>query len=135
MLFLRQINEHTAGDRHLGREARAFGADRILDHLHQQRLSFAQNIFNRLRFPVRRLADTRLPDIGHMQECRAFQADINECRLHTRQNPDDFAQVDIADQTPRSVAFDVEFLNDPLLEDSDPRLLRGEIDEDTFGHR
>ena len=39
---LRQVHQHPAGDADLGREARALGADRILDHLHQQRLALGR---------------------------------------------------------------------------------------------
>ena len=134
MFFLRQINQHAPGDRHLGRKSRALGADRILDHLNQQRLAFIDDVLDGLALAIRGLADPRLPDIGNMQKSGTFQADIDKCRLHARQNSHHLAQINIADEAARSVAFDMQFLDDPLLEDGNPGFLRGEIDEDTFGH-
>ena len=68
-------------------------------------------------------------------EGRALQPDIDKCRLHTGEDTDHSAHIDIAHEAPRGVAFDVQFLDDPLFEDGDPGLLRSEINEDAFGHR
>jgi hypothetical protein len=61
----------------------------------------------------RRLAQPglRLPDVGHVQEGRALQADVDEGRLHAGQHARDLAQVDVADQPALQRAFDVQFLH------------------------
>ena len=70
-----------------------------------------------------------------MQKSRALQTHIDKCRLHTGQNPGHPTQINIANQAPRRMALDMEFLDNPLFEDGDPSLLGREIYEDTFGHR
>jgi hypothetical protein len=40
--LLRQVDQQPAGDADLRRQPRALGADRVLDHLHQQVLALAQ---------------------------------------------------------------------------------------------
>jgi len=42
MLILRQKHQLAAGDADLRRQARALGADRVFEHLHQQRLALEQ---------------------------------------------------------------------------------------------
>ena len=75
MFFLRQINQHTASNRNLRRQASTLGADGILDHLNNNTLAFGQYFFD---WPLDR-SFTALPNIGDMQEGSAIQPDINEC--------------------------------------------------------
>ncbi len=89
MRFLRQVDQRAAGNADLRRQARALGADRILDHLHHQRLALVQHLLDRLRgglaMPVMAMAAARLarlPDVGDVQKRGAFQADVDESRLH-----------------------------------------------------
>jgi hypothetical protein len=64
VFFLRQIDQHAAGNGNLRRQPRTLGADRVLDDLDDDALAFRQHFFDR---PLgRRFA--RLPDIGDMQE-------------------------------------------------------------------
>jgi hypothetical protein len=67
---LRQVDQQPSGDRHLGGEARALGADGILHHLHQDRLPFGERLLDRLVLVV--------ADVGHVQERGARQADFDE---------------------------------------------------------
>ena len=83
MRILRQVDKHSSGDAHLARQACAFGADRVLDHLDQQRLAFVERLFDGCRLA----AAARLPEICHMQKGRPIEADIDECRLHAWQHP------------------------------------------------
>ena len=76
----------------------------------------------------------RFPDVGHMQEGGALQADVDEGRLHARQHAHDLAEIDVADQPARQRAFDVQFLHGALQDQRDARFLRGDVDQDFFVH-
>jgi hypothetical protein len=128
---LRQVDEEPPGDRDLGREARSLAADRILHHLHEQRLALAQDPLDGLLDVV---AVARGPDVGHVQEGRARQADLDERRLHPGKDAADAAQVDVAHEPPARVAFDVQLLHRSQLGDRDPRFLRGDVDQDLLVH-
>ncbi len=58
-----------------------------------------------------------------------FQADIHECRLHSRQDPAHPAFVNITDNTAPSFTFDMNFLQDATVNIGDPRLGRRDIDQ------
>ena len=136
---LRQVHQHPAGDADLGRQARALGADRVLDHLHQQRLAFGEDFFDRLlrrlsRLAVAVAARALLPDVGDVEEGRALQADLDERRLHAREHARHLAHVDIAHQPAARRALDVQFLRDAALHHGDPRFLRRDVDQDFFVH-
>ena len=75
-----------------------------------------------------------LPDVGNMQESRAFQADIDEGRLHAGQHALHFADINIADDTALAAALDVQLLNHTLLHHCNACLLRGDVDQDLFCH-
>src|SRR5215831_20535368 len=92
---LRQVDDQAPRDRDLGRQARALGADRVLDDLHQQRLALGENALDRLRL---RVPVALLPDVGDVQEARAVQADLDERRLHPREHARDLPRVDVADE-------------------------------------
>ena len=70
-----------------------------------------------------------------MQEGGALEADVDEGRLHAGQHPRHAAQVHVADQAAGGGALDVQLLHRALLDDGDPGLVRGVVDEDLFGHR
>jgi hypothetical protein len=132
---LRQIHQRAAGDADLRGKTRALGADWVLDDLHHQRLAFEQRLLDRDLLRGRRvLGVARVPDVGYVQEGRALQADVDEGRLHAGQHAHHLAEVDVADQTTRERALDVEFLDGGLLDDGHARFLRRDIDEDVFGH-
>ena len=48
-----------------------------------------------------------------MDECRAFQPDVDECALHARQHADHTAQVNIAYMAALDAALDMQFLHAP----------------------
>jgi len=122
------------GDRDLGGQARALGADRILDHLDRQHLAVEQGALDRGGGDAGPFMAARFPDVGHVQEGGAFQADVDEGRLHPRQHAHHLAEVDVPGQPARQGPFDVQFLNGPLQDERDARLLRGDVDEDVFVH-
>ena len=75
-----------------------------------------------------------LPDIGDVQEGGAFQADVDEGRLHARQDAHDLAEIDVPRQSAREGALDVQFLHSALQDQRHARFLRGDVDEDVFVH-
>jgi hypothetical protein len=96
MIVLWQKHQQAPGKADLGRQACALGANRVLDDLHHQRLSLKYLFFNRhlrLAFSGEHgglAAILALPHIGHMQERRALQTDVDEGRLHARQHARNF---------------------------------------------
>ncbi len=122
------------------RQARAFAADRVLDHLHDDLLALVHQFGDRRR--RRGTVFTGLAeqcwdganDVGRMQECRALQADLDERRLHSRHDPADPALVDVADVTSPQRAFDMHFLQHAVLDDRDAGLARRDIDQNFFAH-
>jgi hypothetical protein len=71
--------------------------------------------------------------VGHVQEGRAFQADVDEGALHARQHAHHLAQVDVAHQAALQRALDVQFLHGAVFDDRHPRLLRGPVDVGCLG--
>ena len=103
--------------------------------MHHQGLAFEQRLLNGdLRRGRGVLGIARVPDVGHVQERRALQADVDERGLHARKHAHNLTEVDVADQPARECALDVELLNGGLLDDGHARFLRRDIDEDVFGH-
>src|SRR5258708_2224701 len=129
---VRQVHQQPAGDRDLGREACALGADRVLDHLDEERLALRKNSLDGDGGPF--AAFSVLPDIGDVQERSALQADVDERRLHARQHPRHPPHVDVADQAAARRALDQQLLHHARAGDGDARLLRGDVDEDVFAH-
>ncbi|MNT04563.1 hypothetical protein D3C72_1391460 [compost metagenome] len=135
MRVLRQVHQRAPGDAHLRGQPRALGADRVLDHLHHQRLAFEQGLLDgQLGGGAVAVGIPWMPDIGHVQEGGALQADVDKGRLHAGQHAHHLAQVDIADQPARERAFDMQFLDGGLLHDGNARLLGRDVDEDVFSH-
>ena len=126
--IVRQVDEQPPGERDLRREARALRADRVLDHLHLHGLPFGQDFFYRLA----RLAV--FPDVGHVQERGALEADVDEGRLHPRQHARHAAHVDVAHQATAARALDEQFLDHAGGNDGNARLARRDVNENFFGH-
>jgi hypothetical protein len=130
MRVLRQVDQQAAGNADLGRETCTLGADRILQDLHQQHLAFVEVFLDRLDA----VFAARLPQVGDVQEGGALEADVDECRLHSRQHPRHHPHVDVPHQAPGGFAVQVKFLQDALVHDGDPQFLRCRIDQDVFFH-
>src|SRR5262245_51905753 len=94
---LRQVHEQAPGDRDLRREAGARGPDRVLDHLHHDRLSLGEDLLDRARRRAGLAVLAFLPDVSDMQERRALQPDLDEGGLHAGQHPHHPPHVDVAD--------------------------------------
>uniref|UniRef100_A0A7S4D5R6 Uncharacterized protein n=1 Tax=Heterosigma akashiwo TaxID=2829 RepID=A0A7S4D5R6_HETAK len=139
VLILRQIDQHATGDADLAGQPRALGADRVLDDLDRQRLPFEDQSLDRRRRRivalVAAMAELRgAVQIGHMQEGRALQADVDEGALHAGQHAHHLAEVDVADQAPLQGALEVQLLHRPVLDHGHARLLRRPVDQDVFHH-
>jgi hypothetical protein len=106
-------------------------AHRVLDHLHEDALAFEEQALDRSQ---RFVARARLADVGDVQEGGTAEADVDERRLHPRQDAHDASDIDVADEAATGAAFDVQFLHDALVHDGDARFLRREVDQDLFGH-
>ncbi len=130
--LLRQIHQQASGETQLRGKARAFGADGVLDDLHQQALSLEQHLLDGLGGIV--AVGAVLPDVGDMQEGGALQPDVDERRLHAGQHALHLADIDVADQAALAAALDVQFLHDTLLHHRDAGFLRGDVDQDLFCH-
>src|SRR5882672_7524208 len=79
--ILREIDHQPPGDRDLGREAGALGAERVLEHLHEERLAFRKDALDRLRRRVAQMSVLAfLPDVGDVKEGGAVQPDLDEGR-------------------------------------------------------
>ena len=129
---LRQVHQQPAGDRDLRGQPRALAADGVLHDLHQQRLAFGEDLLDGLLGAV---AVARAPDVGHVQERRARQPDLDEGRLHAGQHAAHAAEVDVADEAAAGAALDVQLLHRALLGHRHPRFLRRDVDEDLLVHR
>src|SRR5471030_1827910 len=134
---LRQVDQHAAGDGDLRRQPRALGADGVLDDLHRQHLAVEEDFFDRRRRRLRVLravVRARFPDVGHVQERRAFQTDVDKGRLHARQHPHHLAGVDVAGQAARQRALDVQLLHGALQDEGDAGFLRRNVNQYVFVH-
>jgi hypothetical protein len=87
-----------------------------------------------LRCAGRLALQRALPQVGHVQEGRALQADVDEGRLHARQHARHLAQVDVAHQAALQRALDVQLLHGAQLDDGHAGFLRRPVDQDVLLH-
>ncbi len=132
--ILRQEHEQASREAHLRRQARTLGADRVLDHLHEKRLAFVQDLLDGAGVGAAVAVLAVLPDVGDVQERCALEPDLDECALHAGQHARHAAEVDVADEPPRTGTLDVQLLHDALLEHRDAGFLRRYVDEDLMAH-
>jgi hypothetical protein len=71
-------------------------------------------------------------NVGDVEEAVSADAEIDEGGLDAGFDVDDLAAVDVADDPLVGVSFDVKFLEHPILEDGDARLLRLEAVDQHF---
>src|SRR5881394_919633 len=120
--IVRQVDEEAPGERDLGRKARAFRADRILHHLHEDRLALGEDLLDWLCILA------VLPDVGDVQERRALEAYIDERRLHAGQDARHAPHVDVADEAAPARALDEELLHHAARHRGDSCLARRDVD-------
>ncbi len=133
---LRHVHQIPGGQGNVGGQAGALGAQGILHDLNQNFIAFRNQRTD--AFGVRRLDAgirvTRIENVGRMQKSGAFQADVDERRLHPRQHPRDTAFVNVADQSAAAGALQIEFLQDAILHDGGARLVHAGIDQNVSAH-
>ena len=85
VIVLRQKHQQSPRNADLRGESGTLGANGVLEDLHHQGLPFKQLFFNRLwrdsgraSVHVGVAAGDAAHQIGHMQECSAVQANVNE---------------------------------------------------------
>ena len=121
---------------HMRGQARPFGADGVLDHLHHQVLTFVDQVGHGEAEPFAVAIGGRAvvlqdlgANVGDVQEGGPFQADIHEGCFHARQHPTDPALVDIADQAALADSLDQNFLQHAILDHGDPGFAGGDVDQ------
>ena len=129
VVVVRQVDQQPARDAHLRGQARALGADRILDHLHGERLALEHQLLDG-RGRALGLGRRMAVQVGHVQEGRALQADVDEGRLHAGQHARHLAEIDVADQAALQRALEMQFLDRAVLDDRHARLLGRPVDQD-----
>ena len=122
----------------MGGETCALGAERVLDHLHQQLLALVQQAGNGFRLAGVAVGQFLALDHGHvggMQERRAIHADIDEGGFHPGQHPADAPLVDVADDAALARAFDPQLLEHPVLHHGTAHFLWRHVDQNFSAHR
>ncbi len=146
-----QQHQVAGRNRDLRGQARAFAADRVLDHLHHDFLALVHQRGDRWgrlrrRRRRRRLADAlrhaalarllrQAQDVGRVQERGALQPQFDEGGLHARHYPLHAALVDIADHAAAARALDVQLLQHAVFDQRHACFPRGDVDQDFLGHR
>ena len=165
----RHEDEKSPRQRHVRGQARALRAKRLLGDLHENFLSFFQQVLDArvLGFLARLVAwdarnhprpPTRTPrrlagrllgfvllvlvveeiggadDVGHVEEAVAFEADVDECRLHAGQHLRHAALVDVARDAAIALALDENFCDEVVLENRHTRLVAIRGNDHFFVH-
>ena len=133
---VRHVDEVARRDRDERREPRALGAERILQHLHQDVAALADELADVLgaRFARRAFGIRRLHDVGDVQERRALEADVDEGRLHAGQHARHAPLVDVADEAEAARPLDEDLLQHAVLDQRRAGFARADVDEDFRGH-
>ena len=63
-------------------------------------------------------------EIGHMQKGRAVKPNVDKGRLHARQHPNHFAEIDVTDKAALQRALDLQFLHRAVFHHGHALLLR-----------
>ena len=132
----RHQHEIAAGERDVRRQPRALGRDRIFRNLHQQRLALVHEVadvlLHRIRFGD---ADARRVDVARVQKSGTTQADVDERRLHARQDSFDASFIDVAGEAVGTGALQMHFGQRMVLDERDAGFEPADVDEQLFVHR
>src|SRR5690606_27439744 len=119
----------------MGGEARTFGADGIFSNLYQQGLPFSGDGADIWKVRPARFAFQWLRQhIRDVDKTGSLKADIDKGRLHPRQDPHDFAFIDIANVALAVAAFDKEFLCYTVLYQGYAGFYRRDVNQNLFTH-
>ena len=120
---------------HERRQARALGAERILDDLHEQLVALADQRADVVGARLRRgIALGRDGEVGGMEERRTVEPDFDERRLHARQHARGAALVDVARQAAAVGPLEVDLDQHAVLDDGGTRFARRDVDQDFSRH-
>src|SRR5690606_26270871 len=78
--------------------------------------------------------DTILPEVGHMNECRAFQPDIDKCALHSWKDTHHLPKVQVAHMPPLDTALDMQLLDGALFHKGYPGFKWRNVYQYVFSH-
>ena len=129
-----------AGQGHVGGDPRPLGAERLLQDLHHHVLPFVQAILDGQGILVDELFGGEqvlrqlLEDVGDVQEGVSLLADVDEGRLHPREDPGHPPFVDVADDAVMGGALDEDLGDGAVLKEGNLRLLRSGADDQVSGH-
>ncbi len=126
-LAVRNEDDETAGQRHLHRQPSALRLHRILHGLNEHPLAAAQKVLDPLAVPL--AFALRPDDLIDVEEAVLLEADLDERRLHPRQDVVDRAEVDVAGDRPSLRALEVDLGDAAVLEDGDTLLADVDGDE------
>ena len=124
---VRLVDDETARQRDLGREARALRLHRILDGLHHDRLAAADQILDLLAVTL--ALELGRDDLVDVEEAVLLEADLDECGLHSRQDVVDGAEVDVAGDRAALRPLEIDLRDLVVLEHGDALLADVDGDE------
>jgi hypothetical protein len=124
----RDIDDESAGQRDLRGETRALGLHRILHHLDEHRLTALDQILDLAAVPP--ALELGQHDLVDVKEAVLLQTDLDERRLHARENVVDRAEVDVAGDRAALGALEVHLCYALVLEDGDPLLSDADRDKE-----
>ena len=123
---LRHVDDEAARERDLRRQPRALRLHRILDRLDENLLAACEQVLDAAAVPP--ALELGADDLVDVEEAVLLEPDLDERRLHPRQDVVDDALVDVARDRAPSRALEVDLGHDAVLEHGD-RLLR-DVDGD-----
>ena len=143
----RHVDEESARERDVARDACAFAGDRVLRHLDDDLLPFAQEVGDGgLGAMIRDVIELQIvaavclevlevfDDVGDVEERIALEPEVDEGRLHAGQDLRDAPFVDVADDGAVPRALDPELDDLPFVEHGDARFVFRSVDDDLARH-
>ena len=124
---MRDVDDEAAGQRDLGGEPRSLGLHRVLDRLDEDVLASLDQVLDLAGAlaPLELGAD----DLVDVEEAVLLEADLDERRLHARQDVVDDTEVDVAGDRPALRPLEVDLGDLVVLEHGDALLTGVDGDE------
>ena len=146
----RHVDEEASRHGDLRGDTRALRGDRLLAHLNEELLAALQHVLDRRRISLVALelakglfavvvvvvtTAIRVDEVGRVKERALLGADVDERGLKAGKDCVYLAEVDVAHHAAGIRAIDEELDELVVLEDGDPRLARGRVDQDLSFHQ